>query len=309
MDTFETLLSETAGAPRKVNGRWLVTIARPGKGSTGTYSEASLRETGPIAFPPKTKSFFNHDPKRDVRDMVGTFPEGAFWNEEEGELQGFLEPFARYASVLEEAGDNIEASIHTKALKDSAGNVRGLLYDRSNTVDLVAFAGLEGSKVRYQVESLFAAAAAEEDKEGNKVDIEKEIAELRTSFTNFTTEFQTFVAESRATQKGEADAAAVDAAVEARLAEALETYSGKVAAIDAADLLPKQAAALKAQALKGVDIEEALTEAAEFVEEARAALVPVPDPNDRARARVVVAAESKDSATKTSLTIGPWGNK
>lgn len=305
---IETTISESMGAPRKVNGRWLVTIARPGRGTTGVYSETTLRETGPEAFPPGTKSFFNHDPKRDVRDMVGTFPDGAFWNDEAGELQGFLEPFPRYAAVLEEAGTNIEASIHAKAVKDAMGNVRSLLYNRSNTVDLVSFAGLEGSGVKFQVESLFAAAAAEseEGKEGDNVDIENEIKELRSSFSSLATEVQTFVAESRAAVKGEADEAAVEAAVEARVSEALTAYSEKEAAIDAAKLLPKQAAALKARAIKGEDINEALIEATEIAEEAEKAFKPEPAGTyARARGNVVVAQESQDSKPK-NLTIGRW---
>lgn len=302
-------ISEGFGGPKKVNGRWLVTIARPGTGTSGTYSEVALRESGPAAFPPGTKSFFNHDPKRDVRDMVGTFPEGAFWNEEQGELQGFLEPFPRYASVIEEAGSNIEASIRAKALKDVAGNVRSLLYDRANTVDLVAFAGLEGSRIQYQVESLFAAAAAEWKKEGNNVDIEEAIKANTAAITELATQFQSFVAESRAVVKGEADDAAVAAAAAALVAEALTAYQEKDAAIEAAGLLPKQAAALKARALAGEDIEEALAEAKDIVEEARAALTPAPvDPYAARRGNVVVVNESNGEKAK-DLTIGRWSKK
>src|SRR6478736_4403430 len=93
-------LWESAPAPTKVGSRWLVTVARPGQGSTGLYPESVLKETGPQAFPPGTKAFFNHDPKRDVRDMVGTYPDGAFWNDEAGELQAYLVPFPRYQDVL-----------------------------------------------------------------------------------------------------------------------------------------------------------------------------------------------------------------
>jgi hypothetical protein len=304
--THIVTINEGFGAPKKVNGRWLVTIARPGKGTSGTYSEVALRESGPAAFPPGTKSFFNHDPQRDVRDMVGTFPEGAFWNDEAGELQGFLEPFPRYAAVIEEAGSNIEASIHAKAVKDVTGNVRSLLYERGNTVDLVSFAGLEGSGVKYQVESLFAAAAAEWKKEGNHVDIEEAIEANTAAITELATQFQSFVAESRSVVQGEADEAAVNAAATALVAEALTAYQEKDAAIEAAGLLPKQAAALKARALAGEDIDEALAEAKEIVEEARSALAPEAAPAYTGRrGNVVVVNESKDAQTK-NLTIGRW---
>jgi hypothetical protein len=307
MELFEATLSESTVAPRKVGGRWLVTIARPGKGASGTYSEDALRNSGPAAFPPKTKSFFNHDTKRDVRDMVGTFPDGAFWNEEEGELQGFLKPFPRYETILDEAGENVEASIHVQAMKDSAGNIRSLLPNRGNTVDLVSFAGLEGSGLKYQVESLFAAAAVEAQKEGNKVEIEKAIEGVQSDITALTTEFRTFVAEARAELKGEADEAAVEAIVVTRVSEALAAYAVQEAAIDAAGLLPKQAAALKARVLKGENVEEALAEAVAFVEEARKEYTPAqPAPYAGRRGTVVVADESANSAAPASYLVGRW---
>lgn len=312
METL-TLITESAPAPVKKGGRWRVTIARPGKGSSGTYSEQTLRETGPLAFPPGTKSFFNHDTKRDVRDMVGTFPDGAFWNEEEGELQADLEPFPRFAPVLEEAGTAIEASIHAKGEKDAAGNVRKLVFDRANTVDLVSFAGLEGSGLKFQLESLFAAAAAAEQsdadasaqkpKEEGEHMIEEKVAELASTVEKLTAAFESFVEESRTKVKGEADAEAVAAAAQAQVAEALATYQEKVAKIEAAELLPTQVESLKARALAGEDIEEALTEATTFVTEARAALAPAA--SGRAGGKMVVVTESA-TPSGANIRIGRW---
>lgn len=318
MNKKSTVL-ESFDAPVKIGKRWRVTVARPGQGASGFYSEQVLKETGPAAFPPGTKSFFNHDPKRDVRDMVGTFPEGAFWNEEEGELQADLEPFERFRPVLNEAGSAIEASIRSTAEKDPRGNVRALLPNRSNSIDLVAYAGLEGSGLKFQVESLFAAAAsaveededsdaeasAQKNEEGINMEIEKEVAEIRSGLTALTAAFDAFVTESRAEMQGKADAEAVQTAAAELVAEALSAYEEKVAAIESANLLPKQAEALKARALKGEDIEEALTEAKTLVEEAEKHFKPEPVTYGRVRGNLVVTESAAPVAQK--IVPGRWG--
>ena len=305
-------LNESMGAPTKVGKRWRVTIARPGQGASGYYPEDVLKETGPAAFPPGTKSFFNHDPKRDVRDMVGTFPDGAFWNDEEGELQADLEPFPRFRDVLNEAGAAVEVSIHAQGNKDDAGVVRGLLFNRANTVDLVGFGGLEGSGLKFQLESMFSAAAeatksdadASAQKEREGIQMEKEQFEaLQKQINDTRTLLENFIAESRNEVQGQADAEAVASAVEAKVSEALAVYREKEAAIDAANLLPKQAEALKERALNGEDIQEALTEAVALVEEFKTTFEVT---NDAARGNVVIVNESHVGSDPNSLIIGRW---
>jgi len=304
-------ISESSEAPVKVGTRWLVTIARPGKGSTGTYSEDVLRESGPTAFPAGTKAFFNHDPKRDVRDMVGTYKDGAFWNEEEGELQAYLTPFKRYAPVLDDAKEAIEASIHSKARKDSKGYVKELVYDRSNTVDLVAFAGLEGSGLKQQVESLFAAAAAEEElneeMENNMAfELTQELWESLTStIRTVEAKFDTFVAESKLETQGQADAEAVRVAVAAELEEALAGIADVEKAIDAADIPVTVKESLKERARKGEDIADNLAGAVSIVAEAKKEFAP--EPKGRNRGTVVVVDESIATSTP-NYRVGRWSN-
>ena len=312
--TDETvILNEAAGAPVKQGKRWYVTVARPGTGSNGKYSEDVLRETGPVAVPKGTKSFFKHakSEDRDPRDQVGVFKDGAFWNEEENELGAYLTPFPRYANVLEEAGDSIEASIHVAAIKDArTGNVKELIYNRGNTVDLVAFGGLEGSGLKFQVESLFEAAAADyeiDKKKENNVDITKEMWDAQSGLiTTLATKFDTFVAESKQEIKGAVDEAALEAAVETRVEEALASYAETVKAIDAADILTVQKEALKADAAKGKDVTSALTDAVSFVAEAKKELTP--DVNTRTRASVVVVEESLKTETAQTYRPGRWSN-
>lgn len=303
------VLNEMAAAPVKKGNRWLVTIATPGQGSQGFYPEEVLKETGPAAFPKGTKAFFNHDAKRDVRDMVGTYDDGAFWNEEEGVLQAYLTPFPRYRQVLEEAGSNVEASVHVASRKDArTKHVKELVYNRANTVDLVSFAGLEGSGLKYQVESLFAAAAAdvelEENKENNVEITQEKWDALVSSVAGVTAKFDAFVAESKTEVQGVADEAAVDALVEARLEEALKNYAEVEKSINDADILDVQKESLKVAARKGEDVTSDLAEAVSFVAEARKELVP--DPKRDKRGKVVVVEESLDSNTPKSFKVGRW---
>jgi hypothetical protein len=316
---FNTIdISETHGAPSRVGKRWLVTLAVPGVGGKGNkYSEAALRESGPTAFPPGTKAFFKHSAPqdRDPRDMVGTYKDGAFWNDTEGKLQAYLTPFPRYASVLEEAGTAIEASIHAKALTDARGDVHQLLYDRANSVDLVAFGGLEGSGLQYQVESLFSAVAAEESisdedhsqeqQKGMNVDITKEMWEaLVADVASVGTKFDTFISESRTELQGVADDAAVEAAVSARLVDAHEAYLAQESAINAADILEPQAVELKGRALKGEDISESLTDAVALAVAAKAQYAP----QTPVGGRVVTMTESSSSSQETPRLSG-WSRK
>ena len=310
----QTFLDEASGAaPVKKGKRWLVTVAVPGTGSRGIYSEQVLKETGPSAFPPGTKAFWGHE-SRDARDMVGTYDEGAFWNDEEGKLQAFLTPFPRYAAVLDEAGSNIEASIHAHSNKDERTQVvLSLNPNRGNTVDLVAFGGLEGSRLEYQVESLFAAAAAEaepqEEQENYVFEITKEMwDESRAAVGAITAKFDTLVAESRAEVQGVADEAAVEAKLGELLEEALGAYEEVSVAIETADILPSQKESLKAKARKGEDITDELASAVSFVAEAKTEFAPASTAPVGYRKSVIVT-ESMENEKPTSFSVGQWGKK
>lgn len=307
MDDIEVVLDEVAGAPLKKQGkRWYVTIAKPGKGQQGSYPENTLKTFGEVAFPPGTKSFFNHADKRDVRDYVGSFKDGAFWNEEAGELGGYLTPVKRYASVLEEAqdvaDDAVEASMHVLSRKGPDGTVKELMFHRGNTVDLVGFGGLEGSGVKFQVESLFAAAAAdgENGKEEENMEITKEMWDgLVGTQSTLNSKFDTFVSEALADRQGQADADAVATAVAVQVEEALTAYAGQEVAIDAAVLPKKQKDAFKARARKGEDVSTDLASAVSFVAEALTEFAGAKADKD---GKVVVVSESL--ATDDDFSMG-----
>jgi len=307
------LLNESTGvAPVKKGRRWLVTIAVPGQGSSGYYPEDVLREYGPQAFPPGTKSYFTHE-SRDPRDQVGNFKDGAFWNDEKGVLQGYLTPFPRFATVLEEAATDVEASIHVESVKDTrTGKVMRLNPNRANTVDLVGFGGLEGSRLEMLVESFAAAAAVSEDtgKETQNVEITKEMWDAQTALiTNLGTALSTFVNESKTAAQGVADEAAVNELVEARVEEALASIAEQEAAIDAAEILTVQKESLKAAARKGNDVTADLATAVEIAKEAKKQFAPTPAArtNRFNSGTVVVATESLNGKTDAPKTFTPSG--
>ena len=86
---------------KKGNGRWLVAIATPGQGSSGHYSEDMLKEYGPVAFPAGAKSFINHEGSRNPKDMIGTYPEGAYWDDSRKQLLGELQTFSHWQAFVE----------------------------------------------------------------------------------------------------------------------------------------------------------------------------------------------------------------
>lgn len=314
-EKIELVVENLGEAPVKKGKRWLVTIATPGQGSSGYYSEEVLREYGPLAFPAGTKSFFNHDDKRDVRDMVGIFKRGAFWNDETGRLQGYLTPFPQYAAVLEGAVDDetgesyVEASVHVESVKDTrTGRVLRLNPNRANTVDLVGFGGLEGSRLEMLVESFAAASAISEDtgKDTQNVEITKEMWEaLNGQITTLGTTLSTFINESKTAIKGEADAEALAEAVTSQVKEALAEYAVQEKAIDDADILATQKESLKARARDGEDITADLATAVEFVKEAKKEFAPAATPNRFNRGTVVVATESLNGKSDAPKTFTP----
>ena len=307
-------LEETSSFPIKAGKRWLVTIAVPGQGASGFYPEDVLRETGPIAIPAGTKSYFKHakPEDRDPRDQVGVFEEGAFWNEQEGKLQGYLTPFPSHARALEEAGKNIEASIRVAA-RSVKCVVKELVFRRENTVDLVAFGGLEGSGLVYQVESLFAAAAADGENGKEENDMTFEITEsmwdkFTSTVASLDAKFDTFVAESATEKQGKADEAAVEALVVTRVEEALAAFADVEKSIDDSDIPATVKESLKTNARKGIDISDDLAAAVSIVAETKKELAPTnKNAKDTKRATIVVAAESLsgDEAPR-SFTVGRW---
>lgn len=241
------LTEKSAAAPVKSGARWRAILAVPGQGSSGKYSESVLRDFGPAALPAGSKAFLEHDPSRKVRDMIGTYPEGAVYEDGVG-LVAELEPFSHWRDFVEEVGPHSGLSIYMLGEKDDEGNITALLPDRQNSVDMVSYPGLEGSGLAEKLnealklyESAHTSAAAgtgsasaatdtkkEEAKamdEATKALIEGLFASLETKFSALEEKVDTIVALSESATA--ADAEKVDALeVAGKLAKAELTEGG-----------------------------------------------------------------------------------
>lgn len=277
----QLLLKESTQAIVKKGRRWRVVVATPGTGTSGKYSENVLREYGPSALPPRSKAFFDHDPKRSIKDMVGYYPDGAYWDDTLKELVAELQPFEHWQSVVDEIGPFAEASIYMMGEKDDDGNVTKLLPHRTNGVDLVGYGGLEGAGLKEQVESLFETARAldsgntpPEFSRGNEkkeVKMDKELIEAFDGLTKLLTPVVTYIAESQTAAKGESQVKVDAEAIAEANKLAVTEYDEKVKAIDAAkDLLPSQRESLREAAKAGAVITDALANAVKVVEEFKA---------------------------------------
>jgi hypothetical protein len=164
------LLSESSNSTLTKNGkRWKATLAVPGRGSSGFYSEEVLKEFGPQALAPGAKAFIDHDSTRSPKDMIGVYPDGAWWDEETGSLVGELEVFPHWSDFVEAVGPHAGLSIYMMGETDADGNVTALIPDQMNGVDLVSYPGLAGSGL---VEKLYESAKAKLATEDSHTDVE-----------------------------------------------------------------------------------------------------------------------------------------
>lgn len=244
-----------AEAPvKRDNGRWLVAIATPGQGSSGYYSEDMLKEYGPAAFPAGAKSFITHEGTRNPKDMIGTYPEGAYWDDNRKQLMGELETFSHWKSFVEEVGPHCGMSIYMAGESDKDGNVTKLIENRQNGADLVSYPGLEGSGLVEMLESARAgsteptATSAEEITTGKDATRMEEkldkLIELMTAFA------ATKTAEAQETAQVEADSKLAE--------ERIDAFEAAVEAIEAADLTPAQKKVLRVEAKAGNDVTTAI---------------------------------------------------
>ena len=261
-----TYLSEAvAAAPTKKENRWRVVVARPGKGSSGTYSEDLFKEYASVMVPAGAQSFINHDWDRNPKDMIGIFPEAAYYDEEAHEVVAYLEVFSHWKDFVDEVGPHCGISLFALGEQDEDGNVTAFLPDPLNGADLVARPGLEGSGL---AEKLYESALKVEELKrpgARQEDIGKEIKmdqEMRDAFKAVTDALAALVAEKKTAEDAEAQVKANEAAV----VSAVEAYDAAVKLIDAADLLPVQVESLRAAAKAGEDVAP-LIEAAKKVKD------------------------------------------
>lgn len=258
-------------APVKKGNRWRVIVARPGQGSSGFYSEDLFRRDAHKIIAPGGQSFINHDDSRNPKDMIGVYPEGSFWSEEDKAVVSELEVFSHWKDFVEEVGPHCGISLYALGEADEEGNVTAINEDRLNGADLVARPGLIGSGLAEKlyesakaqiVEETTAKSAAE--RKDNEMELEKVVEAVEA----LTAQVSALVADKESAKAEEAQKQADATAV----AEALDAYEASVKAIDEADLLAPQREALLSAAKRGEDITAAI-ESAKAVKEAAEAAV------------------------------------
>lgn len=262
------LRESVSGALSKEGKRWKGVLAVPGQGSSGFYSEELLREYGPRALAPGAKAFVEHNPERPVRDMIGVYPDGAYYEEGVG-LVGELEVFPHWAEFVEAVAPHTGLSIYMMGESDSDGNVTALIPDRQNGVDLVSYPGLEGSKI---IEKLYESARAASSHDGTSTEVTPEIHSKETKM-----EIEALaakvdaLAESLQAMIGKFDTLAESLTPAEVVAEEVDLAAVVEAAV--AEGLPRESRDVVVESVKaGADPVEAIAKQSAFVESIRKAV-------------------------------------
>jgi hypothetical protein len=172
-----TLLTESAIAPTKTDsGNWRAVLITPGKGSSGVYTEAMLKESGPVAFPKGTHSYIDHPVAegevRSPKNLMGVLSEDAYYDQEVGGLVAELQVMPHWKEFVEAVAPHTGLSIY--AMGEGSYNEEGELIVEAltphtqNSVDLVSYAGRPGSGL---AEKLYESALAAFD--SSKVDVDE----------------------------------------------------------------------------------------------------------------------------------------
>lgn len=281
-------------------GRWSATFVTPGQGSSGFWSEDVIKRDGPHALKKGSRCFVTHNRlengEPDPFSMWGFLAEDARYEEGVG-LVGEIEVLPSWRDRVEEVAPHTALSVYVLGDADDDGNITSIMEDQMNGVDLVVFPGRENSGL---VEKLYEAAkagafvektstASVEDKKPKGLKMEKDVEER---FGAIETLLQTLVGSKVQESQAEADAAAVEAEAKARV----EAFDVAITAIESAELLPSQKAALRESAKRGEDVAGAIETAKVIAKEALEAAKG--EPNETGRLG--------ESLQGVSYKIGAW---
>ena len=162
---MSTIFQEQAKAPTKVGNNWRAVLITPGKGSSGTYPEAMLREYGPKAFPKGTHSYVDHpsreDEVRSPKNLMGILSEDAYYENGVG-LVAELQVMPHWKEFVESVAPHTGLSIYAMGEGEYDDEedeivVESLIANAQNSVDLVSYPGRPGSKL---ADKLYEAARA-----------------------------------------------------------------------------------------------------------------------------------------------------
>jgi hypothetical protein len=158
------LLTESSGAPQKAGNKWRAILITPGKGSSGIYTEETLREFGPQAFVKGTHSYVDHprseEDIRSPKNLIGVLAEDARYEDGVG-LVAELDIMPHWKEFVEAVAPHTGLSIYAMGEGDYNDDgevvVENLIPHPQNSVDLVSYPGRPGSKL---ADKLYEAAIA-----------------------------------------------------------------------------------------------------------------------------------------------------
>jgi len=170
------LFTESSSAPIKSGNNWRAVLITPGKGSSGVYTEAMLKEYGPKAFKKGTHSYVDHprseEDIRSPKNLIGVLAEDAHYEKGVG-LVAELEVMPHWKEFVEAVAPHTGLSIYAMGEgnynDDGEVVVENLIPHTQNSVDLVSYPGRSGSKLADKLyEAAISMIAAEENTEENE---------------------------------------------------------------------------------------------------------------------------------------------
>lgn len=258
-------------------GVMVVRVIREGQGSSGVYTR-ELLESATDVFA-NTKSYINHpvdgDPtKRNFMEIVGLVGETWFSDHEGfGALYAEFTPVSAYADRLQELKDVIGLSIFAqgKAREADNGDIIVESFDDNDpyrSVDVVVEPGAGGSMSPTLQENRRALHGLVTENKEVENDMEKELQDLTATVAGLATQVESLI------KANTPDPAEEQEKID--IASAVEAYAAAAEAIDAADLTEGQRKDLKARALQGEDVTEAIEAAKALKAEITESIKPAP---------------------------------
>lgn len=264
-------------------GKYLIRVIQWGEGSSAFYPKEVLERDGAKAFPKNTKVYLDHPteseewdhPERSVRKIGGYTTEDAYY--ENGALYAPVQ-FGREATVIvEDFREVLGMSIYAFGDHEigTIGDYTGPVltsFDESvwNSIDVVTVPGAGGAILERLTESLkaFGTEPKAPRSEANIPKKEAEMAEIQDvldAVGALTAQVSALVTVQETAAKAEVSDEAIESAVKDRL----DSYDETVQAIESAEILDSQKAALRKEAKAGKDVKESLADAVAIAKEAR----------------------------------------
>lgn len=293
-----------AGALVADGDSYEVVLLTPGLGASAYYSEEIVRRDAPAAFPKGTHVYLGHTPRGQEpspEKLLGTLIEDTSIRESDGAAVNRFQPIDRHADLVKQVRKYVGLSINAMGTA-TRGIVEGrdvkiaesIDYHRTNSVDMVSYAGREGSGF---VESLFAQfneaggvvqtepSAPGSQEKGNKMELEEMKADFDSKFAALESLVRSALPVPKAPEEFDAEADRASAIEAVRAVESAEVPTS-----------------VKDRLIEGIkqgnfDVKPAIDEAIALREEVKAEL--------KESGHVVVGATGTASATEPP-TVKGW---